>query len=44
MAAHCVPQRCFADVAAERAFVAEAAAQLSETARSRSPEAVAFGR
>jgi hypothetical protein len=42
MAAHCVPRHCFADVAAERAFIAAAVAQLSEIARGRSPEAVAF--
>jgi hypothetical protein len=41
-AAHCVPKHCFADAAAERAFIAAAVAQLSDTARARSPEAVAF--
>jgi hypothetical protein len=42
MAAHCVPRGCFADVAAERAFVAAIVARLPEAARARSPEAVAF--
>ena len=42
MAAHCVPRRAFADAAAERAFIAAAVAQLSQAARARSPEAMAF--
>jgi hypothetical protein len=42
MAAHTVPRRCFADVAAERAFIAAAVAQLSQAARARSPEAMAL--
>jgi hypothetical protein len=41
-AAHCVPKHCFADAAAERAFIAEALARLSPAARKRSPEAIAF--
>lgn len=36
------PQRFFADTDAERAFIAEALSRMSEAARSRSAEAVAF--
>jgi hypothetical protein len=39
---YCVPRRFFADVEAERAFLAASLSHMSETARGRSRKAVAF--